>query len=524
MKKRLQLLFLLVAVALIAFGCSKEDTKEVTAPSDSKNETEGTFVSKDPLELSIHLHYADKYIFDDEWLVFKEAANKTNVTLKGTASKNATDSNEVFNLMMASGDIPDIVHSSVQNLNQFGAEGAFIPLNDLIEEHAPNIKKAFEENPEAKKYVTSTDGNIYTIPFIRDGNPEKGWYIRYDWLEKLNLEVPETTEDYYNVLKAFKTQDPNGNGKADEIPYASRGGSRGIEYFTDLMYLWGAYDGAFLKDGEIKYGPLEEEYPIAVKNLAKWYKEGLIDQEIFTRGKNSIIELAGNDTLGAAHDWFGSTAGVNALYKDQIQGFAFKPFAPPTNTKGEKFEESLRDPVGSVGWGIAHSNENPVETIKYFDFWFTEEGRTLMNFGVEGDTYTMVDGKPTFTDEILTAGNVADYLKSTYGVQMEIGFKQDFAYEEQWVDPIAFEGMELYEENGYFIDKEDDYPLLSFSPEEQEESNSIRTSIETYIDENLQKWILGASDVEKDYPAFREQLIKMGAEKYLEIQNKAYKR
>src|SRR5690606_2835296 len=224
------------------------------------------------------------------------------------------------------------------------------------------------------------------------------------------------------------------------------------------------------------------------------------------------------------HDWFGSTAGVNALYKDQIQGFAFKPFAPPTNTKGEKFEESLRDPVGSVGWGIAHSNENPVETIKYFDFWFTEEGRTLMNFGVEGDTYTMVDGKPTFTDEILTAGNVADYLKSTYGVQMEIGFKQDFAYEEQWVDPIAFEGMELYEENGYFIDKEDDYPLLSFSPEEQEESNSIRTSIETYIDENLQKWILGASDVEKDYPAFREQLIKMGAEKYLEIQNKAYKR
>ncbi|WP_211316678.1 extracellular solute-binding protein [Oceanobacillus arenosus] len=512
LKSKIGWLSLLLVMVLMITGCSNEETS-----SKSETSSEGTS-SDSQKEMSIHMHYSDQNVFKDDWLVFEEAAKLTGVTLKGTASQTASNSDEVFNLMMASGDIPDIVHTYIKNFNQYGPEGAFIPLNDLIEEHAPNIKKALEENDVARKLITSPDGNIYNIPFIRDGKSEEGWFIRTDWLENLGLDAPETTEDYYNVLTAFKNDDPNGNGKADEIPFVARR----LIYFTDLMYLWGAYDALYLQDGEIKYGPMEDEFLDAVKNLAKWYNEGLIDQEVFTRGKNAIVELAGSNTLGAAHDWFGSAANVNAVYKEDIPGFAFEVIAPPTNTKGEKFEETLRNAVGEFGWGISHSNEDPVATIKYFDFWLSEEGRRLMNFGVEGLTYTMEDGKPTFTEEVLSAGNVPQNLKDTYGVQSEIGFQQDFTYEEDWMDPVAKEGIQLYDDSGYYI--EEDFPQLSFTPEEQERVNALETSLTTYFEENFQKWILGASDVDKDIDAFRKQLTKLGVDEYLEIQNTAFER
>src|SRR5699024_5514757 len=96
-----------------------------------------------------------------------------------------------------------------------------VPLNDLIEEYAPNIKKAMEEYPRFKKMSTAPDGKIYGIPQLNDcyhcSYPAKYW-INTKWLKDLDMEMPKTTEDFKKVLEAFKTQDPNGNDKADEVP------------------------------------------------------------------------------------------------------------------------------------------------------------------------------------------------------------------------------------------------------------------------------------------------------------------
>ena len=101
-----------------------------------------------------------------------------------------------------------------------------------MEKYAPNIKAYFDENPDQRKALEWIDGKIYYIPCIGDGDVSMGWFIREDWLDNLGLEMPKNVDEYYNVLKAFKTQDPNGNGIDDEIPYFNR--NAGVDYDTAI--------------------------------------------------------------------------------------------------------------------------------------------------------------------------------------------------------------------------------------------------------------------------------------------------
>ena len=117
---------------------------------------------------------------------------------------------------------PDSVpHMQTYELQESDSMTLFIALNDLIDQYCPNLKAEMAKRPGAEERITAPDGNIYSLPFLgRSGN---GWinsFINQPWLDKLGLEMPTTLDEFYEVLKAFKTQDPNGNGIADEIPYA----------------------------------------------------------------------------------------------------------------------------------------------------------------------------------------------------------------------------------------------------------------------------------------------------------------
>jgi len=535
-RKKFTAVFLATLLALsILAGCGTgeyltTDQPQTTAtgattaqPTESATEAteKSLLISDKPLELKIHLHYWNYLAFDDNWPVFVKAAEMTNIKLKGTASSVATNSDELFNIMIASGnDIPDIIQTqySLERFNKYGPEGAVLPLNKLIEEHAPNIKAFLENNPDVRKYITANDGNIYYLPYCPDGAAAKGWFIRKDWLDKLNLSVPQTVDEYYGVLKAFKTKDPNGNGDPnDEIPYFSRSKQGAYELFP----LFGVTVLEYEKDGKYQFDRYSEKFKVAVVNIAKWYKEGLIDPEIFTRGSKARDILLGENKGGSTHDWFASTGVYNDKLKDTVPGLEFAPMIPPADINGKTWDESARAMIGEGGWAISGKNKSSVETIKYFDFWFTEEGRRLMNFGIEGDTYTMVDGKPVFTDKVLKAEKpVNDYLWSI-GAQLEIGFKQDFEYEKQWTNPVALQGVNQYMEGNYMMPV---FPKLSHNEEEQKVVSSIWSGINTYINESLMEWILGTKNVEDTFDNYMNELKKMGIEDYLKAKQTAYER
>lgn len=479
-----------------------------------------------PLELTVHMHHRRYTSYDENWPVEKAACAATNICLKNaTIGSNTTNSAEAMNLLLATGNIPDIVASAQikEFADQYGPQGAFLPLNDLIDEHAPNIKAVFEKIPGLKSAITSSDGNIYYLPYIPDGKYGRAYYIRTDWLNKLGLDVPQTVEEYESALRAFKTQDPNGNGVADEVPYFARQ----WEELIRLVTLWGGrssgsdtYHDFYVEDGRIKHPYAEAGYREGIKNLARWYEEGLVDLEIFTRGSSSREYLLSENLGGATHDWFASTSSYNHL-SSKIPGFEFSAMAPPANVNGDRIAEHRRTPVKPDGWAIGMSNSHPVETIKYFDFWYGGEGRRLANFGVEGEQYDMIDGKPVFKKEFLEAGPVNSQLY-TIGAQLHArGFYQDYEYEIQWTNETALEGIALYEAGDYLIDQ---FYGVSLNPEEQKVFDRHFVQIRTYMLERQQAWILGSGDVETEWDDYIAQLNRMGLQDVLAVMQAAYDR
>ena len=114
-------------------------------------------------------------------------------------------------------------------------------------------------------------------------NPDN-LFINKKWLDKLGLEMPTTTDEFYQVLKAFKNGDPNGNGKADEIPFSFLGNYANVD-INSLFGSWGVIDRpehVMIKDGEVLFTPAEDGYKQGLVFFRKLYAEGLIDGEAFT--------------------------------------------------------------------------------------------------------------------------------------------------------------------------------------------------------------------------------------------------
>ena len=483
-------------------------------------------IVEEPLELSIHMHFRRATAYDENWPVEQAAREMTNIHLKNaTVGSNTDNSEEAFNLLLASGDIPDIVGTMriKEYVNQFGPEGAFQPLNDLIEEHAPNLKAFLDARPELKAAITSADGNIYYVPYFPDGKYGRAYFIRQDWLDKLGLETPETVDEVKTVLEAFRDGDPNGNGIKDEVPYFARQWEEAVRLvtlFDGRTSGSDTYHDFMVNDGKLEHPYATEGYRDGIKNLAEWYAEGLIDSEVFTRGSSARDFLLSENLGGMTHDWFASTSGYNRL-SSEIEGFAFKAFAPPASPSGRRLAKHHRIPVKPDGWAMGFSNDHPVETIKYFDFWFTEEGRNLANFGVEGQQYEMVDGKPTFTQEFLDGGPVNSQLYQVGGQLVARGFPQDYNYEIQWTNEIALEGIALYDEGDYLIDQ---FLGVSMNAEEQQTFDKSWSSIRTYMLERQQAWILGTGDVMADWDDYMSTLEGMGLNDVLAVMQSAYDR
>ncbi|WP_323765128.1 extracellular solute-binding protein [Marinovum sp.] len=484
-------------------------------------------IVEEPLELTIHFHSDLTQGYEEDFPVEQKARELTGIHLVDqTSGRNTANTLEATNLLLAQGGMPDIVGGLLikQVVNEYGPQGAFQPLNDLIEEHAPHIKALLDERPDIAKSITAYDGNIYYIPYVPDGKYGRAYFVRQDWLDKLGLGQPDTVDELYEVLVAFRDRDPNGNGKQDEVPFFVRHWEEAVR----LVTLWdGRTSGSdtfhdfLVEDGRIVHPYAMETYRDGLAEVARWYAEGLIDKEVFTRGRSARDFLLSGDLGGMTHDWFASTSGYNAHLADDIEGFNFIPFLPPKTISGRRIEEHRRIPVKPDGWAISHTNDHPVETIKYFDFWFSEQGKLLSNFGVEGDSWDMIDGEPVFKDVVLSGTEPINTHLRNIGAQLKKGFAQDYRYEWQWTAEGARKGIELYETEDLLVDQ---FLGVALTKEEQEVYDRYWHAILVYMLERQQAWFLGTGDVKADWDDYVAALKSKGYDKVMEVMNAAYQR
>lgn len=533
MKKRRLRAAAMAAVMLTGTlaGCSAksetsgtEAAKGESGASQAQTEEtlEGSLVSKEPKEFTVFLNF-NNMPFDSNWQVWQEAAKRTNISLKGTISLSNSNEEEAFNLMMSSGNLADIIgYVDASSLEKLGRDGGMIPLNDLIKEHAPNIQKVLDEDARFRQTAYSLDGNIYQIPKNQELKAAEFWWIRQDWLDKLNLKAPTTVDELHDVLYAFRNEDPNGNGLKDEIPLFDRAGWKQPD---EYLYLWDTSLEFYPRDGKMKYEPLEENFKTGVSNMIKWYQEGLIDPEIFTRGASSRDTLLGGDLGGCTHDWV-STANYNSTLQETIPGFQMVAIVPPADQNGVVKERVSRYP--GVGWGISSQCKDPVTVIKFMDYFFTEEGSDLMNWGIEGDTFTRdADGSKHFTDTVLQSElTPIGYLRSI-GAQYRIGMCQDGDYEYATMKEDGIEANKLYNGHDEWFDDSlppylDGKMALKYTSDDETEYKNIMASIKPYVDEKFQSWILGVNDFDSEYDTFIKELKARGIDRALEINQKAY--
>lgn len=508
-RRMVKLVVLIISAMLVLSACGNNSEVSGTIKLNDEN---GSLITKEPTELTIFCVRNDNNL-TEELDVWKEVAKKTNITLKTTNSTNVSDASLMLNTMLASGELPDmIIFSNIKKYaEQYGKEGAFVPIDELISDDTPNIKAQFER-PEVKNFITATDGHVYYVPKILPGNiPANGWFIRQDWLDKLGLKAPTTVDEYYEVLKAFRDKDPNGNGKADEVPFFCRfKNADGLLEMQNVPAGWG------IKDGNVCYYPATQEFKDAISLVAKWYAEDLIDKEIFTRGSKSREKLFGENLGGSTHDYFGTTAQFNDLLAESVPGFKVVAIEPV----GGK-EYTTRAITHTGGAVISAASTKKEVAIRFLDYLYSEEGSRFMNFGIEGQQYDMKDGKPYYNDSILHGNDTAINELASVGACSDFPFIQDFWYEEQWLTEEALKGFKLYKDTKCCVEP---FPTLSYTDEELDRFTILETNITTYVEEYKQKWIMGSENIEATFDAYVKGLEKMGIKEFEEIQQKAYDR
>lgn len=191
-----------------------------STPDENFNET-GLPIVNEQVELTfLYVKGANMADFEEN-AMFQQMEKDTNVKINWQYAGDA-DWSEQKSLLLASGDLPDVFFgsNSLKDMDIATNLELFIPLEDYVEKYCPNIQAAWEAEPTMEKMVTNPDGHIYTLPGKKPLRP-KGCdtpFINQKWLDNLGLEMPTTVDEWYEVLKAFKEKDPNGNGVADEIP------------------------------------------------------------------------------------------------------------------------------------------------------------------------------------------------------------------------------------------------------------------------------------------------------------------
>ncbi|MCI3920094.1 extracellular solute-binding protein [Paenibacillus sp. TRM 82003] len=465
----------------------------------------------------------------EETLVWKEYAKMTNmnITFELVPFESLT---EKRNLVLAGGDYPDVFYSSrltAAEVAKYGGQGILVPLNDMIDEYAPNIKKLMEQYPNLKKGLTMPDGNIYSLPSFYD--PEflsllvgKPLWVNEDWLKQLGMSEPTTVEEFYNYLKAVKENDVNGNGKQDEIPY----GGTGIgELMDQLKGAWGLGTrglGHKFVDidpatNELRFIKTESKYKELLQYVNRLYTEGLIDKEIFTI-KGAALNVKGQDGL------LGATIVPNpATVMGREEYIGLSALEGP---HGDRLYSHLKVPMVHVGaFAITDKNPHPEATLRWMDYFYGDEGAKFYFMGQEGVTYeTTAEGELKYVEEItnnpqgLTQDQaLAKYFTWLGGSYPGVVKSAYFKGSESLPEAIA-----AGEKARPYIVKEI-WNYFNFTQAETEIMSSIGKDIQTYTEEMEAKFVNGSASF-AEWDKYVETIGKMGLDEYMKVYQAAYER
>ena len=460
------------------------------------------------------------------------------------------------NLLIASDELPDAFiygSFSAAELADYGSQGVFLALNDIIEEHGHYVKQVFDQQEALPGAYTALDGNIYTLPDINECYhcfySVRAW-INQQWLTNLGLEYPNTVDEFVNVLRAFKEQDANGNGDPnDEIPFSGNATSWNSTIYPFLLNSFLHYDTSNLsvkEDGTVIFTPIQPEFKEGLQWIASLIDEGLIEKEALTqteeqlktKGSNLDIALLGGFTSATWWSGVGSDNGEGSRCREYS---GLSPLEGPNGVRMSPWAGTGFNMGNSV---ITTACEDPVPLFKMLDYMLSDEATLRSQVGELGVDYNEPDegalginGKPALYAKIptsnTTGGTTGDEANTAMPNVFPSNRTSDFRLGEQadYSDPETQWQQEprLYNESAtYFAPYADEHMMypgaVNLTAEESEKINFMKTQINDYVKENIVLFLAGEKSFDTDWDSFIAEFDNLNLNEYMELRQMAYTR
>ncbi|AZN42384.1 extracellular solute-binding protein [Paenibacillus albus] len=523
MRKGLSMLLLIsLALGLIA-GCSggnnegnnasnhKADSKNSSSTSNSSNNSADSSDSNAnktslPEKTFTFLDVSHpSWPYDENWLVWKLLKEQTGVSFKVQVPSG--EMADALSLAIASGELPDLLYTEDKSLaDKYGQMGALANILDYTD-IMPNFKQWMEKYPNDTRNAIAADGKMYIFPNQGIGETNRMiWMYREDIFKKLNLTPPQNWDELYTVLKALKQAYP------DSYPLSWRDGiayllnfSASFKTSNDFYY---DYD-----TNTWKYAPLDDNYKTMIGYFNKFYKEGLIPPDFLSIDTKQWQDLISTDKAFITLDYIGRIDFYNTPLRADNPDYNLLFMPPPEGVPGS--QKNAFTQFDQAGMMVSGDSKNIKDVMKYFDFLYSEDGKNLVSWGKEGETYTVKDGKNVLNPDYTT---VADLRKKT-------GLSTDGAY--TWFDydaHLSLSSPELasaYEQARKYDSQQQPMPTLTQT--ELDDTNVEMTSIQKYRDENVAKFILGTRSL-SEWDKYVSDLKGLGVDHVISVYKEAYER
>ncbi|MER5182253.1 ABC transporter substrate-binding protein [Streptomyces sp. NPDC002896] len=480
----------------------------------------------------------------------KVLEKKFNITLRWqTTTYDATSAKEKRQISLASGDLPDLYllvpwvdQFSQTELLKLSRQGVIQPLDQLVKQYGPNIQKAFEAEPAYQRMATAPDKHIYGIPQWVDcyhcSYYGKLW-LNTTWLKKLGLKQPQTPEEFRDVLRAFKKDDPNGNGKADEIALSGNVTDSVINYlmnaftYAPMATTVDANPTLVLRDGKTDIQANKDEWREGLKYIRSLYKEGLIDSGSFTQNGDALRRLgdnAGAVRLGAVTT--GNLAQYVTIGQKDGRDKQYDPLPPLKGPDGTQYADYFSPSMPGATFVLTNkaTQTEQIQAMKMLDYIYTDKGRLDSTFGPQGWTdaaagETGTDGKPAEFKAVANPpknggwgplaqyNNTADFRTAQTAAK---DIKSPEGYERR-----LYEATKLYEPHA---PKDLIFPFEEtwIDPAKAQELATLQTNIGTFVQQSNVQFITGKKSLDADWDTYKADLDKLGLKQFLKLYQEAY--
>ena len=510
------------AYAKEVFG-TDQAPEGVTYPVDTTESLSLVATFPDPLFASYPNAMAD-------CAIYKAAEEKTGIHIEYQGLSTSA-SNEQFNVMVASGSYPDLIGWGLNFANGDDAEveeEVIVDLTEYIAEYAPNYFNLLATDDELLKTAVSSSGYITAFFGLttEDALGKAGMVIRTDELEKLGLDKPYTIDEWEETLAAFKN-----DGIDQPLVMLAPGAIQDnwIAAAYDVAAFCNSFPQSvaptFVKDGEIKFGPLESGFKDYITTMHEWYTKGYIDPDFISINSNwNGPDYSNAITTGEAGIFYADQGNLSGyITNSEIEGFDLEATYDmhATEDSVNHFGAFSRKSAGN-GFRVSGNCENIELACQWGDFWYTDEGSLLANYGVEGEGFEYDEnGEPKLTDLVVNSDLGMRDALLVYASNGTISCVIDpdavtSGYSE--VDKAAPEIWAKGMDDEYVIPT-----TMSLTAEESTDASNIYSDIQTTCMEYIAKFITGDKSLD-EYDTFVKTIQDMGIEDYLAIYQGAYDR